>query len=269
MGKTVVKPRPNRRLTGKTSFKVTPQSAVVGSVLASEPDAKEARQKLAPKKVYLVTFPHPKQKRSKDGYPLKAPGSMTKSQVLDRLLGACQSPVYLDAKNIHACPPVPVRLTGVWRELHKETDSCPAHPHDHAPLLAHRSFRPWAVKRALLRKYGLATHWSFSHDGYWSCLKYLVLLLVILPVLLLSLHLVRYYRSMQHVYQSTVGGRNPAPLINAYDRHPSTPSLILASGVVNTLGVVPFPKSCTTSLCSTRKLPTALNINIKHGATGF
>ena len=63
---------------------------------------------------------------------------------------------------------------GHCRELHKETESSPAHPHDHAPLLAARAFRPWAVKRALLRKFGLATHWSFSHDGYWSCLKYVV-----------------------------------------------------------------------------------------------
>ena len=166
MAETVVSLPPRRRLTVKTSLKASTQSAIVGSVLALDPDANEDRQKLAPKQVFLVTFPHPKQQRSKDGYPLKAPGSMTKSQVLDRLLSSCRSPVYLDAKNIRACPPVPLRMTGVFRELHKETDSCPANPHDHAPLLAYRGFRPWAVKRALLRKYGLATHWSFSHDAH-------------------------------------------------------------------------------------------------------
>ena len=174
MGKTVASPRPTHRLKAKTSLKTSTQAFVIGSVLAPEPETKEECQKVAPKRVYLVTSPHPRQQRSKDGYALKAPGSMTKSEVLDCLLGACQNPVYLDAKNVLACPPIPICMIGIFRELHKATNSGPAHPHDHAPLLAMRAFHPWAVKRALLRKFGLASHWSLSHDGYWSCLTYLV-----------------------------------------------------------------------------------------------
>ena len=167
-------PRPRRRLKAKTAVAAMPQATVVGRPLSPEPEAPQARQALGAREVFLVTFPHPKKERSEDGYPLTAPGSLSKADVLDRLLNACQSPVYLDAKNILACPPVPLLKTGIFRELHKETESSPAHPHDHAPLLAARAFRPWAVKRALLRKFGLATHWSFSHDGYWSCLRYVV-----------------------------------------------------------------------------------------------
>jgi hypothetical protein len=174
MGKTVVSPRPTHRLKGKTTWKPRPQTAVVGLLLNEDPVSQSDRQKLAPRRVFLVTFPHPKQKRSKDGYRLVAPESLPKSEVLNRLLQACQSPVYLDAKNILSCPSVPVEKTGIFREPHKETENGAAHDHDHAPLLASRAFRPWAVKRALLRKFGLATHWSFSHDGYWSCLRYLV-----------------------------------------------------------------------------------------------
>ena len=99
---------------------------------------------------------------------------MTKSEVADRLVNACHSPLYLDAKNSLACPHVAVEMAGIFRDMHKATASSPAHTHDHAPLVASRAFRPWAVERALLRKFGLASHWSFSHDGYWSCLRYLV-----------------------------------------------------------------------------------------------
>lgn len=174
MGKTLMGPLPSHRLTKKTALKPRPQSAITGLALEAEPETNADRQKVAPKMVYLVTFPHPKAAFSKDGYPLKAPGSLTKSEVLDRLLNACQNPVYLDAKNILACPSVPVQQTGIFRELHQETEEGTADPHDHAPVVAARAFRPWAVKRALLRKFGLASHWSFSHDGYWSCLRYLV-----------------------------------------------------------------------------------------------
>ena len=89
MGKTVVGSRPSHRLTAKTIFHPKPQTAVVGSVLVPEPGTQAECQALAPKQVYLVTLPHTQQQRSKDGYPLNAPGSMTKTQVLDCLLWAC------------------------------------------------------------------------------------------------------------------------------------------------------------------------------------
>eukprot|EP00973_Karenia_brevis_P061948 8616170-Karenia_brevis.AAC.1 len=29
------------------------------------------------------------------------------------------------------------------------------------------------IKRALLERHGLASHWSASHNGYWSPIRYL------------------------------------------------------------------------------------------------
>ena len=106
-------PRPRRRLKAKTAVAAMPQATVVGRPLSPEPEAPQARQALGAREVFLVTFPHPKKERSEDGYPLTAPGSLSKADVLDRLLNACQSPVYLDAKNILACPPVPLLKTGI------------------------------------------------------------------------------------------------------------------------------------------------------------
>ena len=122
--------------------------------------------------MFLVTFPHPRQRRFREGYPLTPPDWMSKSEVVDPQLNACHSPLYLDAKNSRACPPAAVEMAGIFREMHKATESSPAHTHGHAPLVASRAFRPWDVKRALLRKFGLTRHWSFSHGGYCSCLRY-------------------------------------------------------------------------------------------------
>ena len=88
MRRTMESPRPRRRLKAKTAVATTPQAAVVGRPLSPEPETPQARQKLGPREVFLVTFPHPQQERSMDGYPLTAPGSMSKKDVLDRLLNA-------------------------------------------------------------------------------------------------------------------------------------------------------------------------------------
>ena len=42
---------------------------------------------------------------------------------------------------------------------------------DGAPL-AHHTFRFASVKKALHDKFGLASHWSCTHTGYWSAVKY-------------------------------------------------------------------------------------------------
>ena len=48
------------------------------------------------------------------------------------------------------------------------------YPHDHAAVLASdgSSFRFAAVKKALLKRHGLASHWSCTHSGYWSAVRY-------------------------------------------------------------------------------------------------
>ena len=163
-----IAPAPTRRLRSKTTVCPQPLTPLVGLVAA------EAGTDNGPKQVYLVTLPHPRQLKSQDGYSLIAPGSLTKDQVLCKFLDACSRPIYVDPRNILTCPQVPLDKSGVWREMHQKDASGQAHPHDHLPVLASRQFRFMAVKRALLRRHGLASSWSVSHTGYWSCLRYLV-----------------------------------------------------------------------------------------------
>ena len=55
---------------------------------------------------------------------------------------------------------------------HAETADGQDHAHDHVAVLAAASFRFGAVKLALLQRYGLASHWSCTHTGYWSAVRY-------------------------------------------------------------------------------------------------
>ena len=42
----------------------------------------------------------------------------------------------------------------------------------HVALKGDRSFYFAPVKRSLLQRSGLASHWSATHDGYWSAVSY-------------------------------------------------------------------------------------------------
>ena len=60
-----------------------------------------------------------------------------------------------------------LELMTVFRERHV------AGPyHFHVALKASRSFRFAPYKRALHVGHGLATHWSCTHTGYWSAVRY-------------------------------------------------------------------------------------------------
>lgn len=156
-----------RRLRSKT--RVAGQEAVGPLDLEQELGAPAHRQ------VYLVTLPHPKQTHSADGIPLAAPGAFSKQQILERFLACLREPARSDGRHLAAPGPgVPVLRTGVWRELHKQhADGSTVRAHDHLPILAQKQFRYLPVKRALLQRFGLASHWSCSHTGYWSAVRYL------------------------------------------------------------------------------------------------
>ena len=124
------------------------------------------------KKVYLVTLPHPKQDRSADGFPLVAPGSLSKQDILERFRDSCAHPIYADQVSMANSCAVKLEMCGIWREFHKPGEAAQADTHDHLPMKAEASFRFMPVKRALLRRHGLASHWSCTHVGYWSCVRY-------------------------------------------------------------------------------------------------
>ena len=88
------------------------------TVLGQEPvgplDLEEEVGPQAHRQVYLVTFPHPNQAFSAEGIPLVATQTLTKQQVLDRVLQSLHDPVRTDGRfRGGGGRPIPVLQTGV------------------------------------------------------------------------------------------------------------------------------------------------------------
>ena len=156
-----------RRLRAKT-----PPPRPVQAPLTELPDwaAEEDAGKRG--RVYLITLPHPRSPHAEDGTRLVAPETLTKEQILACLFKACGRPEYTDPRCSQAGGCVRVARVSVWRELHQPLANGEIHAHVHLPFLAEDAVRFLPVKRALLHLCGLASHWSCSHDGYWSAIRY-------------------------------------------------------------------------------------------------
>ena len=115
----------------------------------------------ASKKVYLVTFPHPKKDKAANGMKLKPPSSYTKREITAAMLDA------VEKTQGPRLTPQRLLMMSVFRERHRDGPF-----HFHAPVMAQRQFRFQPLKDVLLRDYGLASHWSCSHEGYASCVAY-------------------------------------------------------------------------------------------------
>ena len=152
-----------RRLRSKTPPPT--QAPVVGSDLGAEAPAD------AKLMAYLITFPHPVRKLSACGVPLVAPSSFTKRELAAKVEDAFAHPDSRNPASAGAAP-VPLRRMGVWREWHAQTVGGACFQHDHTAALSGVSFRYLPVKRALLQRHGLASHWS-QHTGYSSIVRYL------------------------------------------------------------------------------------------------
>jgi hypothetical protein len=88
------------------------------------------------------------------------------------MLDSWKRPIYADPRSISRANEVPMQMFDVFREFHQPTASGLVYPHDHIPTLALEKFVYVPVKKALLQRHGLASHWSCTHDGYWSALRY-------------------------------------------------------------------------------------------------
>ena len=152
------------RLRAKTAPQHT-QTLVQEFVLGEEAPADSKLM------VYLITFAYPKKALSVDGYVLVASSASTKTEIMAKVLDACYNPDSRNPANAESVS-VDINRSGVWREWHKQGDDGQWHQHDHVPVLAFGSFRYLAVKRALQKRHGLASHWS-KHPGYWSMVRYL------------------------------------------------------------------------------------------------
>ena len=160
-------------ISGKRLFKKTREEELRFPVL-SDPLLRMA-EPLANEKAnnWLVTFPHPKQMQNSEGILLAPPSQFSKQQILDKVQDCLARP---DSRNpaVAQPPPIPVQRCGCWREMHREDESGQANPHDHVALSTGTSFRYLPVKRALLVRHGLATHWS-RHHGYSTMVRYLAI----------------------------------------------------------------------------------------------
>ena len=137
--------------------------------LIAVPELPGAELDNAKRQVYFVTFPHPRAEVAQDGTKLVAPDSQTRGDILKKVLDACAKPSYAHG---YMASSVDVSTVAVFRELHSAEDDGSTHCHFHVALKSVSSFRFVAVKKALLARYGLATHWSCTHSGYWSPLRY-------------------------------------------------------------------------------------------------
>ena len=144
------------------------QTPVVSQLLPQEePD----RVKL----VYLVTFVHPARPRSDTGQVLRSPDRYSRKDLCNALLDSFAHPVYGDVGNQAAFgggSSVRVLKMVVFAERHKPNDEGETHWHYHVALKADRTFRYLPIKRALMTRHSMASHWSCTHDGYWSTVRY-------------------------------------------------------------------------------------------------
>ena len=109
------------------------------------------------RQVYLVTFPFPKQRAAATGEVLVASSSMTKRDLVHKVLEAFALPEVVHHVQSHTA--IPVKRMGCWREFHTAAASGHKEAHDHIAVLASEHFRFKGVMLALLRRYSLATHW--------------------------------------------------------------------------------------------------------------
>ena len=161
--------KPSRRLCVKTKMQKPKQVPLV-IVDDWENEEKTSCRRL----VYLVTLPQPKASHSASGRKLVAPGSMSKEKVLQCLLDSAEHPEYTDGRSVSLQRKVALQQCGVWREFHQPAADGAVFTHDHVPVLAppQKAFSFAPVKKALLTRHGLASHWSCTHLGYWSAVRY-------------------------------------------------------------------------------------------------
>ena len=164
-------PRKRTRLIGKQlrpAPAVTPHEVVLRDSVVDELGC-GAEAKDAKRMVYLVTLPHTFRK------DLVAPETLSKHDVLRKMRDSLAAPAYANSGNASTATPVKVLKLVVARENHLlDAQYGAVHKHDHIAVLASVAFRFLPVKRALLWRHGLASHWSCSHDGYHSAVRYLV-----------------------------------------------------------------------------------------------
>ena len=138
----------------------------------SSPPELDAEDGSAKRQVYLITFPHPRIAAGRGGAPTVAPGTLSHEELLTRVLEACAAPISASPNPSAVSHHVALSTAAVFREFHKAEGADQPCCHYHVAVKAGTCFRFAPVKKALQEKFGLASHWSCTHTGYWSPVKY-------------------------------------------------------------------------------------------------
>lgn len=125
------------------------------------------------KSVYLITLPALKRVQGAQALPgLQCPSNWQHADVARVILDIFQRPAHT-RNNAGWGSSVGLVVFAVFRERHAPRAGEAVGPyHWHIALKASRSFRFAAYKRALAVNHGVASHWSCSHTGYWSAVRY-------------------------------------------------------------------------------------------------
>ena len=107
-----------------------------------------------------------------DGAPTVAPGTLSHEELLTRVLEACAAPISASPNPSAVSHHVALSTAAVFLEFHKAEGADQPCCHYHVAVKADTCFRFAPVKKALQEKFGLASHWSCTHTGYWSPVKY-------------------------------------------------------------------------------------------------
>ena len=171
---------PTRRLRRKTwlGFEVVPsaQPLQAAPVVQQGPfqhhdlssfhhDVLQGEVRDGHKSVYLVTIPALKPEAAVRGYV--CPSTWSHDEMLRVFLTIFQHGQEVADNSLK------LDFLSIFRERHAAAADGQLGPyHWHIALKASRSFRFSPYKRALHMNHGLATHWSCTHTGYWSAVRY-------------------------------------------------------------------------------------------------
>ena len=124
------------------------------------------------KATYLVTLPHPSL-AAQDARGLIAPDTLTREKVAEVIFDCVAHPVYADAgAAARHMPTVRIEQMAIFREFHAPDVQGAAHAHFHVALRLSGTARFVVFKRAMQTRHRIASHWSCSHHGYWSAVRY-------------------------------------------------------------------------------------------------
>jgi hypothetical protein len=125
------------------------------------------------KQVYLVTFPALRRALGQsNARGFVCPSTWSHEDLARVVLKAFRSPLYT-TNNKNWGTKLELDCFVIFREHHAAiNDEAEGLVHWHVALKATACFRFLPYKRALSVNHGLATHWSCSHTGYWSAVRY-------------------------------------------------------------------------------------------------